>query len=338
MFSNAKKIILIALVVILSSIVLFYLFNFDFKGLFNLARTSFCGNPAGTEEAIPVSWLNKYGISVSSPEDLKKDADNDGLNLLEEYQNSTNPLDPDTDKDGYLDGKEVRDGYNPLGAGMLDVNHDNLPDFWEKKMGLDMTKNNYSLDNDNDGLPNYLEYAHGTDPLKKDTDGDGFSDGDEIKNGYDPTAPGDAKPVYEIQIKKLGVIVPMVWSLSSDEAAFEADLQNGVVRYPNTGIPGQRGNTVISGHSSNYSWAAGNYNFIFQNLNNLQNGDEIIIKATQKNGKSFTYVYKVIEKNVVTPSDPSIFEENGQTLVTLATCWPLRTDWKRLIVKAQLIK
>jgi len=339
--SNKRKNLIIILIVILAAIILpaviFYLLNFDFRGSLNSARVAICGNSNAPEDAIPASWLNRYGINLESEADLKKDIDGDGLDLLQEYVNSTNPLDPDTDKDGYNDGKEVRDGYNPTGAGMLDLNKDNLPDFWEKKMGLDMAKNNYALDNDGDGLPNYLEFAHGTDPLKKDTDGDGFGDLDEIKNGYDPTAPGDAKPAYEIKIKKIGVEVPMIWSLSSDEAALETDLKDGVVRYPNTGIPGSRGNAVISGHSSNYVWAAGKYNFIFKDLNNLQLGDEIVIRATQKNGKFFEYTYKVISKNVVAPDDAVIFEENGQPIITLVTCWPLRTDWKRLIVKAQML-
>lgn len=42
-------------------------------------------------------------------------------------------------------------------------------------------------DSDNDGINDYEEFTrHKTDPLKSDTDGDGFSDGVEIKNGYDP--------------------------------------------------------------------------------------------------------------------------------------------------------
>lgn len=324
------------LLVIFLPIIIFYLLNFDFKGSVDSTCISFCQKNNIDKNEIPESWLNRYDIKLENKDDLKKDIDNDGLALLEEYSNSTNPLDPDTDKDGYKDGKEVRDGYNPTGEGRIDLNKDNLPDFWEKEMGLDMKKNNYSLDNDDDGLPNYLEYAHLTNPLKSDTDNDGFSDLNEIKNGYDPVALGDAKPTYEIKIKKIGVVAPIIWSLNSDEDAIEVDLKRGVVRYPDTGIPGQRGNAVISGHSSNYAWAQGNYNFIFKDLNNLVPGDEIIVRTTQKNNKSFEYVYKVTTKNVVVANDPVIFEENGKPIITLVTCWPLRTTWKRLIIKAEL--
>lgn len=49
------------------------------------------------------------------------------------------------------------------------------------------------LDVDQDGLSDKEERVFGTDSTKKDTDGDGYSDGVEIESGYDPLkpAPGD---------------------------------------------------------------------------------------------------------------------------------------------------
>ena len=42
------------------------------------------------------------------------------------------------------------------------------------------------LDSDDDGLLDDLEDLYGTDTNAKDTDGDGFDDGTEVKNGFDP--------------------------------------------------------------------------------------------------------------------------------------------------------
>lgn len=52
---------------------------------------------------------------------------------------------------------------------------------------------NIFLDSDQDGLSNAEEKIYGTDPNKNDTDGDGYTDGAEVKSGYDPLkpAPGD---------------------------------------------------------------------------------------------------------------------------------------------------
>lgn len=47
---------------------------------------------------------------------------------------------------------------------------------------------NKNLDTDKDGLSDVIESAIGTDATKADTDGDGYDDLSEIKNGYDPRA------------------------------------------------------------------------------------------------------------------------------------------------------
>ena len=53
-----------------------------------------------------------------------------------------------------------------------------------------------TIDSDCDGLTNAEEKLYGTDPNNPDTDGDGYSDGIEVRSGYDPLkpAPGDKLP------------------------------------------------------------------------------------------------------------------------------------------------
>lgn len=339
MQQNYKKILLGALAFIAISLFIFYLLNFNFKGSFGGRFCSFCEQNLGEKYGIPQSWLDRYGIVLENESDVKADVDGDGLDLLAEYQNSTDPFNPDTDGDGFSDGKEVRDGYSPIGEGKLDQDGDGLPDYWEKEVGLSTKENNAHEDPDGDGLPNYLEFAYLTDPFNADTDGDGFSDGEEVKNGYDPAVAGDARLNFSISISKINIEAPIIWSESDEEAAILKDLEKGVAILSKTGIPGQSGNTVISGHSSNYVWAKGDYNYIFEKLNDLEIGDKITVKATGENNRSFAYSYVITSKDVVKPNDPMIFQETEETsLITLVTCWPLRTTWNRLVVKAELEK
>lgn len=198
-------------------------------------------------------------------------------------------------------------------------------------------KNVYDADSDKDNLANYLEYIHGTDPNNPDSDSDGFFDNKEIIGGYDPDSKGETMTVVSIKIDKLGIDAPMVWSKTDVEDKMLADLENGVSHYLKTAAPGQNGNMIVSGHSSNYIWAKGNYNHIFKDLNDLENGDIISVQTVQKNGRMITYQYRISDKFVTDPNDERIFAETPTPTLTLSTCWPLGTNLRRIIIKADII-
>ncbi|MEE9332558.1 MAG: hypothetical protein V3U65_00515 [Granulosicoccaceae bacterium] len=110
------------------------------------------------------------------------DADNDGLDWVEETEvHLTDPLDPDTDDDGLLDGAEIVVGSDPL---LADTDGDTLTDGDE----VNQHKTDpLSMDSDNDQLPDAAEIQqHQTDPLLDDTDSDGLLDGAELEAGTDP--------------------------------------------------------------------------------------------------------------------------------------------------------
>lgn len=56
-------------------------------------------------------------VPITAPSSLERDQDGDGLTDHDEVvKYHTDPANPDSDQDGYPDGKEVQSGYNPLGS------------------------------------------------------------------------------------------------------------------------------------------------------------------------------------------------------------------------------
>jgi len=287
----------------------------------------------GTGFGVPDEWLKKHNVILSNFIDAKRDIDHDGLTILQEYEYHTDPNNPDTDGDGYADGIEVNNGYSPSGTGLMDTNSNNIPDKWEIE-NVGKTVLDEFDDSDNDGLTLQEEYLFGTNPQKADTDGDGYNDGTEIKNGYDPTAPGEVRPYVSIAINAIDVDVPVVLSMDASENALQKDLEHGVIHYPKMAMPGQRGNVYIAGHSSNYVWSKGSYNYAFKRLNNLENGDVAVITTKLNNGKKIQYKYIITLKEEVAPDDARIFADTQSQELTLTTCWPLGTNVRRLMIKA----
>ncbi len=136
-----------------------------------------------------------------------------------------------------------------------------------------------------------------------------------------------------IIIPKINVDVPVVYSLGTrDEKAIQNALEDGVVHYDQTSLPGQAGNNVIVGHSSNNFLNSGKYKFAFVLLDRLELGDTFVLHY-----KSTRYIYKVTNKQVVKPNDFSLTLPTSKPTTTLITCTPPGTSWRRLIVQAEQI-
>lgn len=79
------------------------------------------GAESGGEYSLDDDWSEPGLIQNDEPGfDIERDSDDDSLTDYLELQIGTNPYNPDTDTDGYLDGEEYFNGYNPLGEGLLE--------------------------------------------------------------------------------------------------------------------------------------------------------------------------------------------------------------------------
>ncbi len=137
-----------------------------------------------------------------------------------------------------------------------------------------------------------------------------------------------------LEIPSLNINVPLIWT--TDTKNFTRDLQNGVVHYPGTALPGQIGTSYISGHSSNYIWAKGSYNQIFATLGDLPANTSFKITVVQKNGKDARLHYVVTGSKEYKPTDQEQFANTGKSVVALSTCWPVGSTAKRLVVFGEL--
>jgi sortase A len=149
----------------------------------------------------------------------------------------------------------------------------------------------------------------------------------------DPTStPVGTDP--KIIIPKINVEIPVVYDEPSiQEEAMQKALERGVVHYATTPNPGEKGNAVIFGHSSNNILNSGKYKFAFVLLSRLEVDDTFML---EKGGQR--YVYKVFEKKVVRPTELSVLGTASRpATVTLITCDPPGTSLNRLVVIGEQI-
>jgi sortase A len=131
-------------------------------------------------------------------------------------------------------------------------------------------------------------------------------------------------------------------SLDIEEAQVEyagEELDDHLLQYPGTAMPGQLGSPVIFGHSilrQFYNPSINNPNrftSIFSKIMTLKNGDKIYV-----NYDNIRYTYEVKDKVEVQPEDLFILEQryNNREL-KLITCVPEGTYLRRGVIVAQLV-
>lgn len=152
----------------------------------------------------------------------------------------------------------------------------------------------------------------------------------------DPTGGAEVSQDPRLVIPKINVDVPAIYGIGNDHASQMSAMEKGVAHFAIPGAsskPGEIGNTVLSGHSSNDLFDGGDYKFIFAQLEKLQIGDTIYANYE---GKRYTYV--ITKKEVVKPTEVNkLIYPTDKPMLTLITCTPLGTALNRLLVTAEQI-
>ncbi len=139
-----------------------------------------------------------------------------------------------------------------------------------------------------------------------------------------------AEPLPEDGSAFAEIRVPSLDSLKDGWAVVEGvslgDLKNGAGHMPWTPLPGQPGNSVISGHRTTYGQP-------FHDLDQLKAGDRIEVETA-----AGLHVYAVRETHVVAPTAVWVTQPRSGAWLTLTTCNPKFSARERLVVVAELIE
>lgn len=133
---------------------------------------------------------------------------------------------------------------------------------------------------------------------------------------------------YTISIPKLKITDAIV-------STVDEDLANHLVNFQGTALPPDKGNSVIFGHSTlPQLYNPKDYRTIFAYAHTLKIGDDILVTAD-----NVSYKYTINNITIVDPDDTSVLAQNyDNSYLTIVTCTPPGTTWKRLIIKSTLQK
>ncbi len=142
-----------------------------------------------------------------------------------------------------------------------------------------------------------------------------------------------AEEKSDTKVEKYSLSIPKIKIENAEVSTMDYDLEKHLVQYLGTSIPGENGTAVIFGHSTlPQLFDPKNYKTIFANAHNLKVGDELF--ATVNDVK---YRYKIFSIVITTPDDVNILSQSyDHSYITLVTCTPPGTIWKRLIIRASL--
>lgn len=142
-----------------------------------------------------------------------------------------------------------------------------------------------------------------------------------------------ASTQFGVVIEKINANSKIVANVNSlNESEYISALGKGIAHARGTSFPGQGGNIYLFSHSTDAPWNLVRFNAVFYLLRELEPGDKVIVFFQDRR---FDYV--VYDKRVVEPDDVGFLTDTyDQEVLTLQTCDPPGTLFKRLIVRARL--
>jgi LPXTG-site transpeptidase (sortase) family protein len=279
------------------------------------------------------NWVKSFYFDVSDSKVLDPNTDNsgNGLSNFHKYLLNLNPKAYDTLGLGMPDSQSLASGINPnTGSALTDEQKQVLDKYFDMEVIMNrLTLSHMQRSNEE------VRVAGNSTGVFQSAEASARGGTTQTSLPVDPNFVDiDTNIPGRLEVPSLGINVPIIWT--KDTANFDKDLQSGVVHYPGTAFPSQIGTAYISGHSSNYAWAKGDYNRVFAKLGNLPDNASFKITVVQKNGRDARLHYIVTRRQEYSPTDQAQFTNTGKSAVALSTCWPIGSTAKRLVVFGEL--
>lgn len=124
---------------------------------------------------------------------------------------------------------------------------------------------------------------------------------EEEKDVLYPDKPEIGEEIGELYIPKIKSVLPIIHGTDEDE------LEKGVGHYSGSVMPGEKDNSVLSGHRDT----------VFRRLGEVGEGD--ILEVTTKAG---TFEYRVNKVRIVDADDRTVIVPKPRAMLTVTTCYP----------------
>ena len=120
---------------------------------------------------------------------------------------------------------------------------------------------------------------------------------------FTAVAAPDGTPIARLTIPRLGLEAVVA------EGTERSTLRHAVGRLPKSGLPGEVGNIALAAHRDTF----------FRPLENIQNGDELVLESAAGRDSYFVEWTSVVE-----PDDMTVVADTDYPAITLITCYPFR--------------
>jgi sortase A len=134
-----------------------------------------------------------------------------------------------------------------------------------------------------------------------------------------PIMPAVGENIGSLNIPALNQVIPIFHGTNDNE------LKKGIGHFSRSVLPGEKDNSVLSGHRDT----------VFRKLGQLKINDQLIVETT-----AGTFTYEIREIKIVDMNDKTIITPTNHAVLTVTTCYPfdfIGSAPERYILIADLI-